>query len=128
MDIDQRVVTLLAEIGFIAVNSDYRKDAMAIVNALRKVRPKSAVPIVIEALVKISRKDNIEAIKLLRNEALKLEPDHQVAKITLAEALKNMGHNSEAEELLKQIDEKTCKHSFALAKNLLTELKGQKPE
>lgn len=120
---DQHMAQLLAEIGFMAANHYYLEDALAIADGLRIVKPKSAVPYVIQALVDLSRRNATEAIKVLREKALPLEPDNESVKVVLAIALQKLGHNRESEEILVELTENKTDKTPAVADELLQELR-----
>ncbi len=126
MDIDnQQMAEMLAELGFMAVNHYYLPDALAIAEGLQIVRPKSAVPWVIKALVDMSRGKSEQALTLLREEALPLEPDNESVKVVLALALQKMGHNRESEALLAELEAHTTATTPSIVGPLLQTLRSQ---
>ena len=113
-DKEVKLMKLLSEIGFLALETGLSKNAKAIFDGLKAVRPESELPIIGLASIAIVTGKAQDAINMLEKEALKIKPDSDLAKAYLGMSYKLDGHGSKAEELLKEVM-KTGKDESALS-------------
>ncbi len=105
MNIDEDIIPLLAELGFMA--GGYRMDVEAelITNALALARPDSERPLIIKAFARLNAKDTAEAVRILQDQALKLNPESTLAKAFLGVALHKAGRLHERDRVLNEVIE-----------------------
>ena len=113
-DKEVKLLKLLSEIGFLALETGLTKNSQAIFDGIKAIRAESELPIIGLASVAIVQGKTQEAINLLEKEALKIKPDSDLAKAYLGMSYKLDGHNSKAEKLLKEVL-KTGKDESALS-------------
>jgi hypothetical protein len=101
--VDASLLRLLAEIGFVATACGLWSHAEAIFAGVRAVRPNSEFPVISQALARMTVGDDVKAIYLLRENALKINPDNALAKSFLCLALKRSGNAEEAHPLIESI-------------------------
>jgi tetratricopeptide (TPR) repeat protein len=95
----------LIEIGFIASNRGYFKEAEAIFNGLISARPMSEYPLIGLAFNHMNSGNTVLGMKILADQALKLNPDSQMAQLYLGLAMRLSNLNSYAEDILSQVVE-----------------------
>lgn len=103
MDIDDDLVKLLAELGFIAGGYGMMEQTDAIVGALEALRPGSERPYLIQALALINLQDFAKAEHILREQALRANPDSAMATACLGLALHFQGRINERDRLLNVV-------------------------
>ena len=103
MDIDDDLIRWLAELGFVAGGYGMIKQTDALVGALTTLRPDSERPYLIQALARINGQDAAEAERILREQALKANPNSAMAKACLGLALHVQGRINERDHLLNQV-------------------------
>ncbi len=101
--VDGALLRLLAEIGFVATACGLWSHAEEVFNGVRAVRPNSEFPVISQALARMTVGDDRRAIELLKESALKINPDNSLAKSFLSLALKRSGQVNEAEDLIESI-------------------------
>ena len=123
MQVDTSTVRLLMEIGYIAAGYGLVKEAEAIFAAVKASRPDSELPLVGLAVTRLNAGQNDEAIRLLRDEALKINADSDIARAFLGLALKQAGLASESRAFLQTVvDNRRDMTAVALAEQLLKSL------
>jgi Flp pilus assembly protein TadD len=121
---DTVLVRTLMEAGYVAAGTFSAARAEAIFAAVKILRPKSEVPVIGQAVAQLNAGDYLAAIRLLRDEALSMNPDNHVARALLGVALQLHGDRSEAETELRKVSEaNTDPVATALARSAL----GQTP-
>ncbi len=100
---DKAAWSLLLDAGYLAMSVGLLESATKIFQGLAIYRPTSEHPIIGLALTLIRRRRLPEAMDQLRNIALKLNPESQIAQAVLGLALKIGGNRAEAETLFRQI-------------------------
>lgn len=103
MDIDQELIQLLAQLGLMAGAYRMAAEAEEITAVLEKARPDSEKPHIIRALTLINARDPVGATRILREKALKLNPDSATAKTFLGLALHMEGRSSERDQILTEV-------------------------
>lgn len=101
--IDGALLRLLAEIGFVATACGLWSHAELIFNGVRAVRPESEFPVISQALARMTVGDDLKAIALLRDTALQINPENELAQSFLCLALKRSGQEKEATPLIESI-------------------------
>ena len=96
-------VRLLGEIGYAAVGQGLHRDAERVFAALAALRPASAAAGIGRALMALSRGRHDEAVLLLEQEALAVEPDSIEAREVLAVALELAGRANERQRVLETV-------------------------
>lgn len=103
MEIDARRVQLLMQIGFLAGEYGLSHEAETIFEGIRAVRPESEFPMIGLAFAKMVSNQLDESIRILRDEALKLNPDSDLAMSFLGLALSLSGHASECSRVVTEV-------------------------
>jgi tetratricopeptide (TPR) repeat protein len=125
MEIEKDLLQLLMETGHLASGYGYFPEAEVIFSGLRAVRPESEYPLIGLALAKMNARKYIEAIKILMEEALKVNPKSDLAKSFLGLALKLSGLREESVTVLREvIAADRDKIAVKIARNLITEQTG----
>lgn len=109
----------LARAGSLASFCCLDDDAQIIYDGLRAVRPDNVDVLVGLATMKINAHHPQEAIVILRDMALKLDPKHTTAKCFLGLALEDAGRHGESEQVLREVvdsggDVPDCDRALAL--------------
>jgi thioredoxin-like negative regulator of GroEL len=94
---------LLSEIGYAAAQHGLGRQAEPVFRALELCRPKSAAAGVGRALVALNRGQAEEAVRVLRQEALRAEPDSRSARALLGLALRLAGLSHESRQVLEAL-------------------------
>jgi len=105
MDIDTKTLQLLMEAGLLAGAYGYFKESAVILEGVRAVRPESEYPYIGMAVTQMNTGKAGDAVDLLRDHALMIRPESDMAKSFLGLALKLDGRAAESEALLKEIAE-----------------------
>ena len=119
MNIDDGLIKLLAELGFMAGGYGMINQTDAIVGALEALRPNSENPYLIQALARINLRDATGAERILRERALKINPDSAMAKAYLGLALHAQGRINERDQVLNEALASEDDDAVALAQRLL---------
>lgn len=98
--IDDKLVKILADIGFMASGVGLPKNAFAIFNGIEKARPDSPVPSIGFAMEFMNRKRHQEAIDILHKDGLAKDPDNITVKAFIGMGLMLEGRNKESEDIL----------------------------
>ncbi|MDP0561961.1 MAG: hypothetical protein QS721_06375 [Candidatus Endonucleobacter sp. (ex Gigantidas childressi)] len=122
--ISDKIVKILADVGFMASNCGYSKYAFAIFNGIETVRPDSVLPDIGYALEFINKKKYQEAIRILRKQGLKKDSENTAVKAFIGMALMLDGHNKESEECLGEIENCEDSVSATMAKELLEDIRS----
>lgn len=93
----------LGEVAFVATSCGLWNHAEDIFNGIKAVRPWSELPVISQALARMSVFDDGRAIELLSNEALEINPNNQIARAFLGMALKRCGFTKKAQETLDAV-------------------------
>lgn len=94
---------LLLKLGLLAARKLQLKKAQAILTPLADCRPESEVPWVYLSIAQTYDMRPFVAVKTLKNEALKRQPDSELAQVYLALALRCIGEREEAMRLLSRL-------------------------
>jgi len=122
VDVGTEVVQLLMEAGFVAIGRGMFSEATAIFAGVAAIRPDNEMPIVGQAIAQLNSGRVAEAVGTLRNKALALKPDSQIAKSFLGLALKLEGFQAESRALLDEVvKNNSAPEAVALAQSLLAE-------
>ena len=105
MEIDKKMLQLLTEIGFFAAGNGFFVEAEKIFEGIQAVRSESEYPHIGLAWAKINAHKPEEAIAVLKEKALKLNPDNDLAKSYLGLALRLANLNHESESVLQEVVE-----------------------
>jgi len=97
---DAADLRLLGEIGLMAAGRGMTREAEAIAAGFAAWRPRSAVAGMVRALSAMSSGRDEEAVRLLREDALRAEPGSTDARAMLGLALERAGYRNAAEAVL----------------------------
>lgn len=103
MEIEQTRIQMLMEIGFLAAGRGEINAAETIFNGIKALRPESESPLIGLAVARMNAGNNQEAIAILRDRALALNPLSDMANSFLGLALKLEGLNSQADSILEGV-------------------------
>ena len=103
MDFDDDLIRLLAELGFIASGYGMIDKSDLIAAGLRSIRPQSEQPHLLQALTRIGRNEAEAAERILREQALKNQPDSSMAKAFLGVTLHMQGRMTERDRVLNDV-------------------------
>ncbi len=125
MDMETKMTKLLMEIGFLASGLGMTAKADTIFDAAMVLKPKAENAWVGKAVNRMNAGSPEEAVDLLREKALSVNPDSDAAQNFLGLALKLAGRASEAETVLARVAAQSKeKEAVAMARNLLAEIRG----
>lgn len=114
------LVRTLMEVGYLAIGFGRFADAETIFAGVQAARPESELPAIGRAVVRLNTGRPQDAVKLLSDEALRRNPDSDLAKSFLGLALKQNGENSRSQQLLQEVADRNANaEAVALAKSLL---------
>ncbi|MCP3877878.1 MAG: hypothetical protein GY701_05715 [Sulfitobacter sp.] len=120
MKLEDDQVKLLAELAFVAGGYGMLAQSDAITAGLEKARPDSERPHIIRAVARLNLQDIAGAERILRDEALKINPDSGMAKAHLGLALHMDGRKGERDRVLNEvISAADDEDAVALAKQLV---------
>lgn len=123
MEIETKLIQLLMEAGYLAGGYGFFGESERIFEGIRAVRPESELPLIGLAVSKINEGKHAEASRILWDQALKLNPDSDLAKSFLGLSLKVGGLNSESRALLREVVEANRDEvAVNMARNLLEEI------
>lgn len=117
--IDDKLLKMLADIGFMASSAGLPKNAFAILNGIEKARPDSALPSIGFAMEFMNRKRHQEALDILHKDGLTKEPDNDAVKAFIGMGLMLAGRNKESEDTLEALLESDDLIAATMAKELL---------
>lgn len=123
--IDDKLLKLLADIGFMASGVGLPKNAFAIFVGIEKARPDSAVPSIGFAMEFMNRKRHQEAIDILHKEGLARDPENATVKAFIGMSLMLEGRSKESEEMLIPLLESDDPEASVMAKELLSHIHSQ---
>ena len=123
--IDDKLLKLLADIGFMASGVGLPKNAFAIFAGIEKARPDSAMPSIGFAMEFMNRKRHQEAIDILHKEGLARDPENATVKAFIGMGLMLEGRNKESEEMLTPLLESDDPQASVMAKELLSHIHSQ---
>ncbi|MBF0103127.1 MAG: hypothetical protein HQK77_19685 [Desulfobacterales bacterium] len=103
MTITSELLQLLMEIGYLAGGYGLLNDSETIFEAIKSVRPESEYPLIGLAVTKMNANNNEDAIAILKNQALKVNPQSDLARSFLGLALKHAGYGSESQSVLQEV-------------------------
>jgi hypothetical protein len=113
---------MLMELGYLAAGSGFQGEAESIFEAVRVLRPDSEMPVIGLAVVKIAAGRPLEAVPLLEEQALRINPGSALARSFLGLALKLAGHGSRSRAVLEEVAAAGGgSEAFSLASCLLAE-------
>jgi len=96
-------VRLLAEIGFMACRGRENTSAFAIFEGLRELRPGHGFVFLGRAMARMSAGRAEEAVRILRDEGLKILPGDEELQVFLAIALKEVGRERDCRRVLEAL-------------------------
>ena len=103
MEIDTKQVQMMMEIGLLASGYGYFDEAETIFNGLKSARPDSEYPIIGLAINRLNSNKAEEAVGLLRDKALVLNPANDLTKGFLGLAFKLAGFSSDSQAMLEEV-------------------------
>ncbi len=124
MQLESDDTRLLSELGLLAAGRNLGKEAEAIAQALALWRPRSAIAGMIRGVAALSRSDHEDAMRVLREEALKAEPASEEAKALLGLALEKAGYRNAADQVLSPLAAAGGEGPGALAQAVLDARRG----
>lgn len=95
---------ILSMIGFIASTLRLSDFAMAIFNTLQMYRPESEYPYIGAAIAQLDAGCFEEAVDMIRDNALRINPQNDLAKAILALAYTYLRRNTESLSLMEEIE------------------------
>ncbi|MFK0573439.1 tetratricopeptide repeat protein [Endozoicomonas sp.] len=123
--IDNKLLKVLADIGFMASGTGLPKHAFGIFNGIEAARPDSPLSTIGFALEFMNRKRHQEAIDLLHKEGLKKHPEDPTIKAFVGLALMFEGRNKESEGYLNPLLSSSELEPSIMAKELLANIHAQ---
>jgi tetratricopeptide (TPR) repeat protein len=119
--IDSELVRLLMRLGYLAAWNGLYKEAIAVFDGVRAVRPESEVPIIAGAVVALLSGHPDVAVKSLKEGALVLNPGSDLARAHLGCALRLQGREEEGMAMLQEIaSDSDQPEARAMAANLIS--------
>ncbi|NJN46705.1 MAG: hypothetical protein HC808_09750 [Candidatus Competibacteraceae bacterium] len=103
MEIDDDTVKLLAEIAFMAGGYKMIGPSDTIAVGLERARPDSERPHLVRAITRLNAKDTATAERILRDQALKINPNSAMSKAFLGIALHMQGRINERDQVLNEV-------------------------
>lgn len=103
LPLDRDAMRLLAEIGFMGTLCGPIGATTALFKALQLLRPDSNLPLIGLALNDLAAKRPDDAVRILRDEALKRQPGDAEAMAFLGLALQKAGQNAESRKVLMNL-------------------------
>jgi predicted Zn-dependent protease len=103
MQIDDDTVKLLAEIALMAGGYGMTARADAIVVGLEQARPDNERPHLLRAITRLNAKDTATAERILREQALRVNPNSAMSKAFLGIALHMQGRTNERDRVLNEV-------------------------
>jgi Flp pilus assembly protein TadD len=125
MEVKGSDLRLLGELGLLAAGRGLGGEAEVIAAALAAYRPRSAIAGMVRGVAALGRGDHEGAIRALRHEALRAEPDSAEAKALLGLALERAGYRGAAEDVLAPLARTGGEGASALAQAVLHARRGQ---
>ena len=123
MEIDAGSLQLLMEVGFLAGGYGYLGEAEIIFDGLKAVRPQNESPLIGLAFAKMNNNQMDEAIRILEEEALKVNPQSDLARSFLGLALKLSGRVEQCLPILREVVERNSDEAAVkVARGLLEEI------
>ena len=117
---EDEALRLLSEIGYAAVHHGLGPRAAPIFTALAVLRPKNAAAGIGRGLAAMAAGQPEEAVRVLQQEALAVEPENRNARAMLGLALRFAGRNHDSRRVFEQlIAENDDDSSARLARELL---------
>ncbi|MDR1891284.1 MAG: hypothetical protein LBQ23_03905 [Puniceicoccales bacterium] len=107
LPISTEMVQCLMEIGYVAIGRGLQLQAESIFNGVIAARPTSEFPLIGLAVNKLNFGNIADASKILTERALKLNPDSGLAKSFLAVALRALGQEEAACDLMRLVCNET---------------------
>ena len=103
LPLDRDAMRLIAEIGFIGIESGQAAAARAIFESMLVLRPDSPLPHIGLAMAHLAAERPLDAVRGLRDEGLKQHPGDQELTTFLGLALQAAGQNAEAQKVLATV-------------------------
>ncbi|MDR1457823.1 MAG: hypothetical protein LBI47_03185 [Puniceicoccales bacterium] len=103
LSISTEMVQCLMEIGYVAIGRGFQSQAINVFKGIIAARPSSELPLIGLAVCKLNFGYIIEAAKILAEQALRLNPNSGIAKCFLAIAVKALGNEQEACDLMHHV-------------------------
>ncbi|MDR0742042.1 MAG: hypothetical protein LBE98_01090 [Puniceicoccales bacterium] len=121
LPVSTEMVRCLMEVGYVATGRGLQSQATNIFNGIVAARPSSEFPLIGLAVCKLNFGYVVEAAKILAEQALKLNPSSGTAKCFLAVAIKALGKEAEARDLMRQVCNNTTEPAAkAMAESFLS--------
>ncbi|MEE4379287.1 MAG: tetratricopeptide repeat protein [Candidatus Competibacteraceae bacterium] len=120
VEIPAELLRTLSQVGYMACFKGLVQEGQVIMDGIRAMRTQQVPVLIGVAIARISGSCYDEAIALLRNEVLPVEPDNMTAKCFLGLALKQVGQTTEGNRLLEEVisrgnvDEQTIAKAYLL--------------
>lgn len=95
---------ILSMIGFIASTLQLTDFAMAIFNTLQMYRPDSEYPFIGAAIAHLDAGSYDDAVTMIRDNALRINPQNDIAKAILALAYTYLRRDDESKSLMQEIE------------------------
>lgn len=103
MELPANLLKTLTEIGLAAGGYGLKAEAERIFTAVQLLRPESDTAYIGLAVAQLGAGQYDQAATILRDQALKTQPDSSLAKSFLGLALKQAGRNAEADKVLNEV-------------------------
>jgi len=118
-EVEPELLRLLLRLGYMAAWQGWQREAVAIFQAVRAARPQSELPAIGAAVLAMMAGNSELAVQMLREEALRLNPDSDYAKAHLGCALRLNGQDEEGLKLLTDLEQNSTEPSVReMAQNL----------
>lgn len=123
MEIDSQLIRLIFEAGFLAGANNMPDDSETIFNAVKIFRPESEYPYIGSAVTCLNMGKNDDAVRILRDEALKVNPESNIARAFLGLSLKFSGLMDQSRTILQEvIDSGKDEKAVNMAEAILAEM------
>ncbi len=100
---ETKTVKVLMEAGYMAAGAGMAKEAATIFAGVQAIRPESEYPVIGLAVTLMSAGEHQDAVDLLTQKALMLNPDSCLTKSFLGLALRLAGRSNEARAQLEEV-------------------------
>jgi Tfp pilus assembly protein PilF len=103
--IPSEMLRLLINVGYVATGSGKKKNAEDIFEGVIAARPQSELPYVAYAFMRMAFGEYNEASKLLVENALRINPENEMAKTFYGLLLYQIGRKNESHTILSQLEQ-----------------------
>jgi len=121
MDISREFLRTLSQVGYLACFKGRIGEGEAIMEGAYAAQPEQIPTQVGLAIARICTGQYVEAVDILRDQVLAVEPNHMTAKCFMGLALKQTGQKEEATRLLQEVSQRGSSDEKAIASAYLVD-------